>query len=152
MGKHEEALRIYVYRLQDFSSAEKYVSHTFLMLTSSFCAKIYQSNPDPSGIFLLLLRLYLRPTPPDPVHLVPALELIGKHGVRLDATAVLDLLPPLVTMEEVRTFFTRTLRDGHAKRNDWRIVRSLASARKEEVERTLMGLQKKRVRITDQRM
>jgi hypothetical protein len=140
IGKHEEALRIYIYRLQDYPSAE------------SYCAKVYSTSPDPNGIFLLLLKLYLRPTASDPVLLSPALNLIAKHSTRLDANQVLDLLPPLVTMEEVKSFFVRTLRDGYAKRNEARVIRSLVASRKEEVERCLMGLQTKRVRVTDQRM
>ena len=55
-------------------------------------------------------------------------------------------------MEDVREFFIKTLRDSTARKNDHQIVKSLVSARKEEVERVLMGLQVKRVRITDQRM
>ncbi len=119
-----------------------------------YCAKVYAQSPDPQGIFLSLLRIYLRPSPDsnEPILLGPALFLIAKHGIRLDATEVLSLLPPLVTMEDVRSFFIRTLRDSFAKRNQHRVVKQLAGARKEEVERVLMGLQVKRVRVTDQRM
>ena len=111
-------------------------------------------SPDPHGIFLLLLRIYLRPAPSSqgPILLDPALSLIAKNGVRLAATEVLALLPPLVTMEDVRAFLIRTLRDGYARRNEHRVVKQLVGARKEEVERVLMGLQVKRVRVTDQRM
>lgn len=102
----------------------------------------------------MLLRIYLRPMPSskDPVLLEPALLLIARQGTRLDATHVLDLLPPLVTMEDVRAFFIKTLRNSTTRKNDHRIVKSLVGARKEEVERVLMGLQVKRVRITDQRL
>ena len=78
--------------------------------------------------------------------------MIATHGVRLDADSVLDILPPLVTMRDLQAFFVKTLRDGHAKKNDARIVKQLATARKEQVERILMDLQVHRVRITDQRM
>ncbi len=118
---------------------------------------MYTKDPDPHGIFLLLLRLYLRPVSSEairdkPIKLSPALALIAKHGVRLDAEKVLELLPPLVTMADVKAFFIRTLRDNYSKGNEHRVVRSLLSARKEEVERGLMGLQSRRVKITDQRM
>ncbi|ORY29789.1 hypothetical protein BCR39DRAFT_588162 [Naematelia encephala] len=141
MGNHEEALRIYVFRLKDYSAAEAY------------CGRLYAKEPDPHGIFLLLLRIYLLPAKPsDPVLLDPAISLIATHGVRLDANEVLALLPPLVTMEDVKAFFVRTLRDSHAKKNDHRVVKSLVSARKERVDRVLMGLQIKRVRVSDQRI
>ena len=140
MGKHEEALRIYIYRLSDTSAAE------------SYCSKVYQTDPDPTGIFLLLLRLYLRPKSGDPILLSPALSLIATQGTRLDANQVMDLLPPLVTMQDVRSFLVKTLRDSRKKMNEGKMVRGLISARKEEVDRCLMDLQGNRVRITDQRM
>jgi len=120
----------------------------------SYCSKVYAKSPDPHGIFLLLLRIYLRPSPSsqDPILLIPALSFIAKHGVQLDADEVLALLPPLVTMDDVRFFLIRTLRDGFAKRNEHRVVKQLVGARKEDVERVSLGLQVKRVRVTDQRM
>ena len=124
-----------------------------IVLTYSYCARAYAKDPDPSGIFLLLLKIYLRPkTEAEPVLLTPALSLISTHGVRLDGKQVLDLLPPLVTMHDVRDFFIKTLRDGSAKRNEARVVSNLVSSRKEEVDRVLLDLETKRVRVSDQRM
>ncbi|WRT65779.1 uncharacterized protein IL334_002728 [Kwoniella shivajii] len=143
MGKHEEALRIYVYRLKDYSAAEAY------------CVQAYNTNSD---IFLLLLTIYLRPQPPtkstpapEPL-LGPALSLVSKHSTSLPPSPVLDLLPPLVPMQDVHAFFMRTLRDTHAKRNEARVIKSLVKGRKEELERLLLGLEGKRVRVTDQRI
>lgn len=113
---------------------------------------MYKTNPDSHGIYLNLLTLYLRPSPSDPVLLEPALELIAKHGPHIDSGSVLDLLPPLVTVAEVQAFFVQTLRDGRAKANQRKVVEGLISARKEELDRVLMRLQTKRVRITEQRM
>lgn len=141
MGNHEEALRVYVYRLHDYTAAE------------TFCSKVYSGDPNPHGIYLTLLNIYLRPAKAEAdILLAPAIQLIASNGPRIDPQAVLDLLPPLVTMEDVRLFFVRTLRDGHAKKNERRVVKNLASARKEEVERVLMEMQMKRVRVRDQRM
>ena len=41
----------------------------------------------------------------------------------------------LVTMQEVRSFFIRTLRDGTRRVHERKVMKSLISARKEEVER-----------------
>jgi len=84
--------------------------------------------------------------------LAPALSLLANHSTQLDPAAVLELLPPLVTMQEIRSFLTRTLRDGTRRVHERKVMKSLISARKEEVERVVMGLETKRVRITDQRM
>ncbi|ORX35229.1 hypothetical protein BD324DRAFT_642956 [Kockovaella imperatae] len=139
-GRHEEALKIYLYRLKDYSAAE------------SYCAQVYAKDPDPKGIFLLLLTLYLRPSSSDPVLLEPALSLIGTHGTRLDAEQVLGLLPPLVTMKQVEAFMFKTLRDGFARKNNGQIVKELLMARRDQMDRILLDLQVHRVRITDQRL
>ncbi|OWZ49934.1 hypothetical protein C368_06859 [Cryptococcus neoformans 125.91] len=152
MGKHEEALKIYVYRLQDYSAAE------------SYCVKNYQSN---NNVFFILLQLYLRPPPPLPpsstskpdststtasTHLPPALSLISKHSTSLPPSSVLDLLPPLVSISDVHPFFIKTLREEHRQKLERKVVRQLGKGRKEEVEGMLMGLEVKRVRVTDQRI
>ncbi|KAJ9090674.1 hypothetical protein QFC20_007852 [Naganishia adeliensis] len=140
LGNHEAALQIYVNRLESYSDAEDY------------CAKIYQSQPDPKGVFLQLLRIYLRPNGTQQPKLEPALKLIATHGTRVDAQEVLALLPPFVTMNDVHEFFVKTLRDGHAKMNQSRITKQLLKTRKEQVDRGLMRMQQKRVRITDIRI
>ncbi|WVF65869.1 hypothetical protein IAT40_000606 [Kwoniella sp. CBS 6097] len=145
MGKHEEALRIYVNRLADYAAAEAY------------CVRAYPTEPE---IFLLLLQIYLRPAPSTantkPTSAIsllePALTLISKHSTSLPSSPVLDLLPPLVPMQDVHAFFLRTLRESYSKKNEARIVKSLVKGRKEEVERMLLGLEVKRVRVNDQRI
>lgn len=86
------------------------------------------------------------------MRLEPALNLIATHGTRVDAQEVLNLLPSRVTMNDVREFFVKTLRDGHAKTNQSKITKQLLKTRKEQVDRSLASLQQKRVRITDIRM
>ena len=160
MGRHDGALRIHVSRLEDFASAEAYVScpvrATFLHTDQHrYCSRIYSSsNPElqDRSIFLLLLKIYLLPQNNDKLLLAPALSLLANHSTQLDPAAVLEILPPLVTMEEIRSFLIRTLRDGTRRMNDRKIIKSIVSSRKEEVERVLMGLEVKRVRVTDQRM
>jgi hypothetical protein len=103
-------------------------------------------------IFLTLLKIYLLPTKDQTLLLAPALTLLANHSTQLDPAAVLELLPPLVTMQEIGSFLTRTLRDGTRRVHERRVIKSLVSSRKEEVERVVMGLETKRVRVTDQRM
>ncbi|KAI0768086.1 hypothetical protein BD413DRAFT_605556 [Trametes elegans] len=126
LGRHDSALEVYVYRLQDFLKAEEY------------CKRIYEPNSPTANVFLTLLRIYLTPGPSAPAAaelLPPALELI---------TA-----PPLVTAHDVRAFLLESLR---APLFDTRVVRNVQKAREEQVARRLMVLQSKRVRITDSRI
>jgi len=141
MGRHGKALETYVYRLQDFRKAEEY------------CKRVYQPNGDTSDVFLVLLRIYLRPTA-KPVTLTsdllkPALELISRHGPRLESVETLSLLPPLVTMKDVQAFLVDALR---APVFDATVVKHISKARSDHVAKRLMALQTRRVKITDSRM
>src|SRR5438270_7290444 len=98
MGQHKAALEIYVFKLKDYSKAERYNSR-FSDVYSSYCIRIY-SKADlatvPSRkesalqVFHTLLTLYLTAKP---TLLLPALEILAKHSPRLDAAQALSLIP-----------------------------------------------------------
>jgi Vam6/Vps39-like protein vacuolar protein sorting-associated protein 39 len=79
----------------------------------------------------------------------PALDLIARHGPRLNPEETLQLLPPLVAARDVRIFLTGALR---IPRFDIRVLRGVAEARRDQVARKLMYLEANRVKITDSRM
>jgi hypothetical protein len=81
--------------------------------------------------------------------LQPALELIARHSPQLDAVDTLQLLPPLVTTQDIRTFLIGALRTPVF---DARVIRNLSKARGDQVDRKLMAAQSKRVKVTDSRM
>ena len=82
----------------------------------------------------------------------PALSLIATHSTKLEPLEVISLLPPLLTMQDVHSFFLKTLRDSKAKTNDGRVLRAIEKTRGEQLDLRLMRLQERRVRITDTRM
>ncbi|KAH9177407.1 hypothetical protein EDB89DRAFT_1542390 [Lactarius sanguifluus] len=138
LGRHDSALEIYVYRLRDYDKAERY------------CKRIHQPDTETRNIFFTLLRIYLRPLVRTTDDLLrPALELIARHGPRLNPEETLQLLPPLVAARDVRAFLTGALRVPHF---DARVVRGVALARNEQVARKLMYLEANRVKITDSRI
>ncbi|PCH42287.1 rab guanyl-nucleotide exchange factor [Wolfiporia cocos MD-104 SS10] len=142
LGRHDNALELYVYRLQDYIKAEEY------------CKRIYRPNSDTSNVFLTLLRIYLHPTNQSSKTatsdlLRPALDLISRHSPRLDPNETLRLLPPLVTAQDVQAFLREALR---APILDTQIVREVAKTRRDEVSRRLMHLQTRRVKVTDSRI
>ncbi|KIJ07903.1 hypothetical protein PAXINDRAFT_164538 [Paxillus involutus ATCC 200175] len=138
MNRHEHALELYVYKLGDFAKAEEH------------CKRISSPSPPPSPIFLTLLKLYLRPTIPNPPNfLAPALSLIARHRTRLDPIETLQLLPPFVSAQDVKPFLAQALR---APVFDNAVVREVNKARHEGVERKLMVLESRRVKVTDSRI
>jgi hypothetical protein len=145
-----------VYRLRDYDKAERYavrVTRSIERLSTSidrYCKRIHQPDTETRNIFFTLLRIYLRPLVRTTDDLLrPALELIARHGPRLNPEETLQLLPPLVAARDVRAFLTGALRVPHF---DARVVRGVAFARNEQVARKLMYLEANRVKITDSRM
>ncbi|KAJ3573523.1 hypothetical protein NP233_g2376 [Leucocoprinus birnbaumii] len=142
LGRHDQALELYVYRLHDYLKAEEY------------CKRIYQPNSPTSSVYLTLLRIYLRPntkqTQASTADLLqPALELISRHNPRLDPVETLNLLPPLVTAHDVHAFLLEALR---APVFDTRVIRYISKARGDVVARRLMALQSRKVKVTDSRI
>jgi tetratricopeptide (TPR) repeat protein len=136
LGKHEGALDIYVNRLKDYHAAEEY------------CKRVYAQDPDPRGVFLSLLKIYLRPSSSANL-LQPALDLIVRQGPHLDSIETLQLLPPLVTAESVRGFLVQALR---TPRIETRVMAKVWKARVDSVNERTMGLHQRRVRVTDSRI
>ena len=115
-----------------------------------YCKRIHQPDTENRNIFFTLLRIYLRPLVRTTDDLLrPALELIARHGPRLNPEETLQLLPPLVAARDVRAFLTGALRVPHF---DARVVRGVSLVRNEQVARKLMYLEGNRVKITDSRM
>ena len=99
---------------------------------------------------MTLLRIYLRPTVKTTADLLtPALDLISRHSPRLEEIETLQILPPLVPAQDVKTFLVEALR---APIFDRKVIREINKARDEQVTRRLMYLQSKRVKVTDSRM
>ncbi|KAJ7052608.1 hypothetical protein C8F01DRAFT_1170573 [Mycena amicta] len=140
-GRHDQALELYVYRLQDYMKAEQH------------CSRVYNATGATSNVYLTLLRIYLRPTANTKLStsdlLEPALGLIARHGSQLDSVATLELLPPLVSTQDVGKFLIKAL---HAPVFDTRVVKNLSKARGDQVDRLLMSLQTRRVKVTDSRI
>jgi len=138
LGHHDQALETYVYSLHDYTKAEEH------------CKRVYRADTGTSSIFLTLLKLYLRPTSQTSSNLLqPALELISRHSPRLDPVETLQLLPPLVTADDIRPFLIDSLRTPVF---DTRIVREISRARNDQLARRLMALQSRRVKVTDSRI
>ena len=103
------------------------------------------------SIFLLLLRIFLRPPSgsSSSALLKPALEFLSRQGPRLDAQQTIKLLPPLVPAGALKEFLVEAVRQPTF---DTSVVREVARARSEEVARRLVGLQERRVKVDETRM
>ncbi|KAJ9070357.1 Vacuolar morphogenesis protein 6 [Entomophthora muscae] len=122
--RHDQALKLLVYRLDDVHGAEDYC-HRF----------------NSKDVFKTLLKVYLAPdssrlsSSDDPLpsksenmRLDPALQLLDRHGARIDAVQALDFLPEDVKMLSLGGFFTQNLRHLVASAHEARVQLSLLQA------------------------
>lgn len=107
LEEHEEALRILVHELQDFSAAEDY------------CLWRSEGRDPPyrQRLFHTLLAMYLQPGPAAPELSVAAADLLNRHAANFDAARVLQLLPGGWSVQLLRPFLTGAVRNSvHARR------------------------------------
>ncbi|XP_075549963.1 vacuolar protein sorting 39 [Dermacentor variabilis] len=126
LGRHSEALEVYIYVLSDPSKAEQY------------CASQYNRNPERNrDVFLILLQMYLQPPDegsrvldlcrrtaaniaglPSPLpipkgcreqNLKGALKILMDHVKEIDPLRALQMLPGDVLVEDVRGFLREVL-------------------------------------------
>ncbi|KAM0791703.1 hypothetical protein ACM66B_003975 [Microbotryomycetes sp. NB124-2] len=141
LGRHEGALQIYVYQLQDPVMAEEY------------CKRVTANDPSLGPqVFLTLLRIYLRPKQGHALQLEHALSLLSSHASSIEPNLVFDMLPPLVGVRDLETFLVRTLRHSGQQKRDVRMLQSVEKSRLEQSKVELVQLESRRVKITETRV
>jgi hypothetical protein len=116
MGNHKAALEIYVFRLLDHEKAEEY------------CTRVHLSaahTEEGKSVYYILLSLYLRPPAPYPRQLDPALQILSRHGARLEAAEALGLIPENIKIQDLEGYFERRIRAANARVVEERITAAL---------------------------
>ncbi|XP_060938877.1 vam6/Vps39-like protein isoform X1 [Limanda limanda] len=129
MGKHEQALFIYVHILKDTHMAEEY------------CHSHYNSSVEGNkDVYLSLLRMYL--SPPD-VHclgpikmelsgpqanLQAALQVLELHHSKLNTSKAINLLPANTQIREIRVFLESVLEERAQRKRCNQVLKSLLQA------------------------
>ncbi|RUS27613.1 hypothetical protein BC938DRAFT_482993 [Jimgerdemannia flammicorona] len=122
IGQHEQALAIYVFRLRNYRMAEEY------------CNRIFRDDPDNGRrMYLILLRVYLKPSTKEPPLVDAALELLSRHGAHIDAEEVLAMLPVTTRMDGLFPFFEKYVRETNKNRNMNLVVKNLLEAERLQV-------------------
>ncbi|XP_050191260.1 vam6/Vps39-like protein isoform X1 [Myiozetetes cayanensis] len=129
MGKHEQALFIYVHILKDTSMAENY------------CHKHYDRNKDGNkDVYLSLLRMYLSPPSvhclgpikmevlEPQANLQAALQVLELHHSKLDTTKAINLLPANTQISEIRIFLEKVLEENAQKKRFNQVLKNLLHA------------------------
>ncbi|KAL8997696.1 MAG: hypothetical protein Q9169_003103 [Polycauliona sp. 2 TL-2023] len=135
MGQHRQALEIYVFKLQDPDKAEDYCNQVQLAQTSS-PTTLQQAHRSTStdleekttSIYHNLLSLYLSPPPPHEPQWGPALQILAKHGARMPASSTLDLIPEILPIKELESYFRGRIRSANTAINESRVTAALRSS------------------------
>ncbi|KAL0258814.1 Vacuolar morphogenesis protein 6 [Diplodia seriata] len=153
MGQHKQALQIYVFQLEDYDKAEEYCNHVYLTASqqptfvtpssrpqSRQQGASQQQDPEDSepSIYHTLLSLYLTPPPPHKANWEPALSLLSKHGARLPASSTLELIPSVLPIKDLESYFCGRIRSANSVMNEERIVSQLRAVEKLGVESALL--------------
>ena len=129
MGQHKQALDIYVFQLKDADKAEEYCNQIYLTETATAPAPTphgratdLDPNDAPPSIYHTLLSLYLSPPPPHKPQWGPALNILAKHGARMPASSTLNLIPEILPIKELESYFQGRIRTANSLVNEGRIV------------------------------
>lgn len=107
LEEHEQALDIFVHKLQDFAAAESYCVWNSEGKDASYRKRLFQ----------LLLSSYLSASTRDNTLTVAAVDLLNKHPTQFDASSVLQLLPEEWSVQLLSPFLTGAMREHvHALR------------------------------------
>ncbi|XP_076002792.1 vam6/Vps39-like protein isoform X1 [Genypterus blacodes] len=129
MGKHEQALFIYVHILKDTHMAEEYCHRHY--------NRLVEGSKD---VYLSLLRMYL--SPPDAHCLGPikmellepqanlqaALQVLELHHSKLNTTKAINLLPANTQIREIRVFLESVLEEKAQRKRFDQVMKSLLQA------------------------
>ncbi|KAL8965403.1 MAG: hypothetical protein Q9183_003871, partial [Haloplaca sp. 2 TL-2023] len=135
MGQHRQALDIYVFKLKDPDKAEDYCNQVQLAEASSATIpKPGQRSPatdltdKTTSIYHTLLALYLSPPPPHRPQWAPALNILAKHGARMPASSTLDLIPEVLPIKDLESYFRGRIRSANTMVNQSRVVSALRNS------------------------
>ncbi len=98
----------------------------------------YSSEEAAKSIYHTLLSLYLAPPPPYQPDWSAALNILSKHGSRLPASSILDLIPSSLPLQSLQSYFRGRLRAGTSTMNEGRILRGLCSTEHERLRAALI--------------
>ncbi|XP_023931071.1 vam6/Vps39-like protein [Lingula anatina] len=152
LGRHEQALYIYVHLLQNTRKAELY------------CKKHFDKNKEGNKeVYLILLKMYL--SPPDPammrvmsqvnVNMEPnthqAMKLLEEHASQIDTVKALELLPTTSKVKEILVFLENVLEDRAAEKRNAQVLKGLIFQEHLMVQSQRMFYQKKKCIITEEK-
>ncbi|GBM93122.1 Vam6/Vps39-like protein [Araneus ventricosus] len=151
LGRHEDALTIYIHILQNYAKAENY------------CRKNYSKDkPGNQDVYLTLLKLYL-PSPENQKVNIPfigyipppepdierAINILKQYADEIDSFKALSLLPSVIPVSDVKDFLECVLHNIQARKYDVQLRKSLLYAEHLQVQAKSIHFHSYKLIVTD---
>ncbi|KAG8183005.1 hypothetical protein JTE90_017093 [Oedothorax gibbosus] len=151
LGRHEDALTIYIHILQNYAKAENY------------CRKNYcKDKPGNQDVYLILLKLYL-PSPENQKVNIPAvgyvppakpdieraISILKEYSNEIDSFKALGLLPSIISVSAVKNFLELVLHNIQARKYDVQLKKSLLYAEHLQVQAKSIHFHSYKLTVTD---
>jgi hypothetical protein len=142
MGKHHEALNIYVNILNDTEKAEAY------------CANIFSKENilDSKQVYNQLLQIYLN-SDYEEIRIGASIRLLNAHSAEIGSSKTLELLPAeLMKCKNLSQFFENMLYRQVRSKHDMQIKTHLMVALQLQIHQTKIELQNKRFTLNEEQI
>ncbi len=146
LGRHKEALTIYIYQLRDIAAA------------MAFCSKHYKTGSD---VYSLLLVLMVKPPEASlckllslPVNVQPqcdtdkVLEVLDEFGSKMDLLTILRALPDTVKLKQVGAYLCSRMEEKVTLCNKWQVLKSLKRAEHLQVQEERISTESLKIRLS----
>ncbi|KAL1915253.1 uncharacterized protein VTP21DRAFT_7529 [Calcarisporiella thermophila] len=141
IGQHDQALNIYVHKLNDPGMAEDY------------CNRHYDPEDEQTrDVYLSLLRVYLLPAQGHSPKIEDAVQLLSRHGSQVNALEAMRLLPLQIRISELYPFFEKYIRETNKNYRANQVVLNLLRAEQVQIREQLVYYRSRAVKITEDRM
>ncbi|XP_042910118.1 vam6/Vps39-like protein isoform X1 [Parasteatoda tepidariorum] len=151
LGRHDDALTIYIHILQNYSKAERY------------CEKHYHKDkPGNQDVYLVLLKLYLPSAENQKINIpavgyVPipkpnierAISILKQYSNKIDSFKALSLLPSVISVSDVKTFLECVLHSIQSQKYDVQLTKSLLYAEHLQVKAKSIHFHSYKLTVTD---
>jgi hypothetical protein len=79
-------------------------------------------------------------------------SLLATHAIRIDTIEAFDLLPPLVSVKDIKVYLEKTLRRSGERKREAMMVKGVEKSWQEEKEWRVVELEERRVKISEGRV
>lgn len=144
LGRHEQALSIYIHTLNNTRMAEE------------FCARNYDKDKEGNkDVYFLMLKMFLKP--PEGTQeetngkkLQIALNLLEAHAMKIDVPKALELLPHTTKLRDILTFLENVMENQAVRRRHNQVLKSMLYAENLQVTENLIQKQAVKICVTDE--